>query len=166
MDKNNYCVIMAGGIGSRFWPLSRNEKPKQFLDILGTGSSLLQQTFKRFNSICPPENVFIVTNKIYKELILAQLPKIKPENVLLEPLRRNTAPCIAYANHRILSENIDANIIVAPSDHLILNEGEFIRVINQALGFSKENDALLTLGIKPNRIETGYGYIQISKITH
>jgi len=153
---------MAGGIGSRFWPLSRNEKPKQFLDILGTGKSLLQQTFERFNSICPPENVFIVTNKIYKNIILEQLPDIKPENVLLEPLRRNTAPCIAYANHRILNENKNANIIVAPSDHLILNEREFIRILNQALDYSKENDALLTLGIRPNRIETGYGYIQIS----
>jgi mannose-1-phosphate guanylyltransferase len=162
MDKNNYCVIMAGGIGSRFWPLSRNKKPKQFLDILGTGSSLLQQTFNRFRSICPVENVYIVTNKIYREIILEQLPEIKAENVLLEPLRRNTAPCIAYANHRILKENANANIIVAPSDHLILNEAEFVRVLNQALDFAKSNDALLTLGIKPNRIETGYGYIQIS----
>ena len=153
---------MAGGIGSRFWPLSRNEKPKQFLDILGTGKSLLQQTFDRFSSICPSENVYIVTNKIYKEIIIEQLPKIKADNILLEPLRRNTAPCIAYANHRILTENPDANIVVAPSDHLILNEPEFIRVLNQALEYSKENDALLTLGIKPNRIETGYGYIQIS----
>jgi mannose-1-phosphate guanylyltransferase len=162
MDKNNYCVIMAGGIGSRFWPLSRNKKPKQFLDILGTGSSLLQQTFKRFKSVCPPENVFIVTNKVYKSLILEQLPEMRPENVLLEPLRRNTAPCIAYANHRILKENKNANIIVAPSDHLILNEDEFIRILNKALEFSKENNALLTLGIKPNRVETGYGYIQIN----
>ncbi len=162
MDKNNYCVIMAGGIGSRFWPLSRNKKPKQFLDILGTGRSLLQQTFDRFKSVCPPENVYIVTNKAYKSIILEQLPEMRPENVLLEPLRRNTAPCIAYANHRILKENENANIIVAPSDHLILNEDEFIRILNTALEFSRENDALLTLGIKPNRIETGYGYIQIN----
>ena len=162
MNKNNYCVIMAGGIGSRFWPLSRNEKPKQFLDILGTGKTLLQQTFERFRTICPPENILVVSNKNYKDLIIQQLPEIKEDNVLLEPLRRNTAPCIAYANHRILQENKEANIVVAPSDHLILNEPEFIRIIEQALEFSAKNDALLTLGIKPNRIETGYGYIQIS----
>lgn len=164
MNRNNYCVIMAGGIGSRFWPLSRNEKPKQFLDILGTGKTLLQQTYERFRTICPPQNILVVTNKNYKTLIREQLPEIIEENILLEPLRRNTAPCIAYANQRIYKENKDANIIVAPSDHLILNEPEFIRIIEQALEFTASNDALLTLGIKPNRIETGYGYIQISNI--
>jgi mannose-1-phosphate guanylyltransferase len=164
MDKNNYCVIMAGGIGSRFWPLSKNEKPKQFIDILGTGKTLLQQTFERFKSICAVENIFIVTNRRYKELIFSQVPEVLHENVLMEPLRRNTAPCIAYANYSILQKNKDANIIVAPSDHLILNDQEFKRVILHALQFSKQNDALLTLGIKPNRAETGYGYIQINNI--
>lgn len=154
---------MAGGIGSRFWPLSRNGKPKQFLDILGTGKSLLQQTFDRFKSICPTENVLIVTNSNYKDIVLEQLPEIIPENVLLEPLRRNTAPCIAYANYRILSENENANIVVAPSDHLITNEIEFVKIIQQALEFAENNDTLITLGIKPNRIETGYGYIQVNQ---
>ncbi len=153
---------MAGGVGSRFWPLSRSGKPKQFLDILGTGKTLLQQTFERFKNICPPENIFIVSNRDYKNIILEQLTEIKEENVLLEPMRRNTAPCIAYANYKIREKNPEANIIVAPSDHLILNEQEFIRVINQGLNFVNKNDALLTLGIKPNRPETGYGYIQIN----
>jgi len=155
---------MAGGIGSRFWPLSKNEKPKQFIDILGTGKTLLQQTFERFKSICNIENIFIVSNRKYRDLIFAQIPEVLPENVLLEPMRRNTAPCIAYANFSILNKNKDANIIVAPSDHLILNEMEFERVILNALEYSKQNDALLTLGIKPNRVETGYGYIQINHI--
>lgn len=162
MDKNNYCVIMAGGIGSRFWPLSRTERPKQFLDILGTGETLLQQTFNRLTNICLPENVLIVTNKIYKELVLAQLPEIKEDQVLLEPARRNTAPCIAYANAKILKRNPEAKIIVAPSDHLILKEQAFIDKVNQGLKFVSENNALLTLGIKPNRPDTGYGYIQIN----
>lgn len=153
---------MAGGVGSRFWPLSRSGKPKQFLDILGTGKTLLQQTFERFRNICPPENILIVSNRDYKELILEQLPDILEDNVLLEPMRRNTAPCIAYANYKIQEKNPNANIIVAPSDHLILNETEFVRVINQGLDFVRTNDALLTLGIKPNRPETGYGYIQIN----
>jgi len=162
MKTNNYCIIMAGGQGTRFWPLSRNAKPKQFLDILGTGKTLLQQTYMRFVSICPDENIYIVTNKNYKELVEEQLPQIKSANILLEPLRRNTAPCIAYANYRIKLENPEANIIVAPSDHLILNEQEFVRVVEQALEYTEKNDALLTLGIKPSRPETGYGYIQIS----
>ncbi len=162
MDSNNYCVIMAGGVGSRFWPLSRSAKPKQFLDILGTGKTFLQQTFDRFKSICPPENILIVSNKDYKDIILEQLPEVLEENVLLEPMRRNTAPCIAYANYKIKEKNPQANIIVAPSDHLILNEKEFERVIRQGIDFVSKNDALLTLGIKPNRPETGYGYIQIN----
>ena len=162
MDNNNYCVIMAGGIGSRFWPLSRHEKPKQFLDILGTGKTLLQQTFERMNHICPAENILIVTNDNYKEIVIEQLPEIIPDNILLEPMRRNTAPCIAYANFKIQQLNPDANIIVAPSDHLIVNEIEFINVIKKSLEFTKENEVLLTLGIKPNRPETGYGYIQVN----
>ena len=161
--KNNYCIIMAGGIGSRFWPFSRNDKPKQFLDFFGTGKSLLQMTFSRFREIVPTENILIVSNQIYKDLILEQLPEIKEQQVLLEPMRRNTAPCIAYAINRIKSITTEANIIVAPSDHLILKESEFIDTIKIGLDFIKENDSLLTLGIKPNRPETGYGYIQIEE---
>ncbi|MFC2086773.1 mannose-1-phosphate guanylyltransferase, partial [Bacteroidota bacterium] len=150
-------------VGSRFWPLSRQVRPKQFLDILGTGKSLLQQTFERFRNICPTENIYIVTNEDYNETILEQLPEIEQEQVLLEPMRKNTAPCIAYANYKILSKNPDAIIVVAPSDHLIIKEEEFTRVIKEGLKFTSENNALLTLGIKPHRPETGYGYIQINK---
>jgi len=160
MKKNNFCVIMAGGIGSRFWPLSKTSKPKQFLDILGTGKTLLQQTFERFLPICPPENIFIVSNVEYENLIKEQIPGLSDFQILLEPMRRNTAPCIAFANSRIMQVNPNANIIVTPSDHLILNEKAFIDTINQGLNFIKENDALLTLGIVPTRPETGYGYIQ------
>jgi mannose-1-phosphate guanylyltransferase len=153
---------MAGGVGSRFWPLSRMNKPKQFLDILGTGRTLLQMTFDRFSKICPIENIFIVTSTIYKETIEKQLPGLKGDQILLEPARRNTAPCIAYANYKILKKNPNAKIVTAPSDHLILREDEFIKVIKEGLGFVSEKDALLTLGIKPSRPETGYGYIQIN----
>jgi mannose-1-phosphate guanylyltransferase len=161
MEKN-YCVIMAGGIGSRFWPYSRSKKPKQFLDILGTGRTLLQSTYDRFIQIIPKENILIVSNEDYSELILEQLPDLKPEQILLEPMRRNTAPCIAYANYRIKSITEDANIVVAPSDHIILKESSFIEVVNSGLNFVNENNALLTLGIQPSRPETGYGYIQIN----
>lgn len=163
MDKNNYCVIMAGGIGSRFWPYSRTQKPKQFLDILGIGKTLLQQTFDRFADICSEENVLIVTNADYKELVLEQLPGIKPSNILLEPLRKNTAPCIAYANYKINKINPDACIVVAPSDHFIQKEKQFRDRIKEGFKFVRNRDALLTLGIKPDRPETGYGYIQVSK---
>ena len=135
MDKNSYCVIMAGGIGSRFWPLSKVKRPKQFLDILGTGRTLLQQTFDRFKQIMPADHVFIVSNLEYKEIIVEQLPEIPVENILLEPLRRNTAPCIEYANFRILRKNPDAKIVVAPSDHLIVKEEEFLRSVSQGLEF-------------------------------
>lgn len=161
MNKNNFCVIMAGGVGSRFWPLSRLEKPKQFLDILGIGKTLLQQTYDRFKKICPQENILIVTSKIYKDLIKVQLPDIQEQNILLEPVRRNTAPCIAYANHKIKLKNPDANIVVSPSDHLIMDEQKFLDAISNGLDFTSKNDVLLTLGIKPNRPETGYGYIQV-----
>ena len=152
---------MAGGIGSRFWPLSQAKKPKQFIDILGTGKTLLQQTFDRFKTICPVENVYIVTSEEYFQIVSEQLPNLTKNQILLEPSRRNTAPCIAYATYKILTINKDANIIVAPSDHLILDTEMFIKVINKGLQFTSENEALLTLGIKPNRAETGYGYIQI-----
>jgi mannose-1-phosphate guanylyltransferase len=164
MNKNDiYCVIMAGGIGSRFWPLSRSNKPKQFLDILGVGKSLIQQTFDRVTMFCKPENVYVVTGKTYKKQVLQHLPKISENQVILEPIRRNTAPCIAYANQRILKQNPNAIVVVAPSDHLIIKEEEFCETINTAIQFASEQDALLTIGIKPNRPETGYGYIQISK---
>lgn len=154
---------MAGGIGSRFWPFSRNDKPKQFLDFFGTGKSLLQMTFNRFQKIVPTENIIIVSNQIYKDLILEQLPEIAEKQILLEPMRRNTAPCIAYAINRIKSITTEANIIVAPSDHLILNEDGFIETIKVGIDFIEKNNSLLTLGMKPNRPETGYGYIQIEE---
>ncbi|MCF8362555.1 MAG: mannose-1-phosphate guanylyltransferase [Prolixibacteraceae bacterium] len=159
---NTYCVIMAGGIGSRFWPLSKTSRPKQFIDILGIGETLIQQTYRRLLKICPPENFLVVTNQIYKDLVLEQLPDLTCEQVLCEPLRRNTAPCIAYASHKIMSKNKDANIVVAPSDHLIAKEDEFISEVQKGISFVEQNDALLTLGIKPSRPETGYGYIQIN----
>jgi len=166
MDTNTFCVIMAGGIGSRFWPYSRTGKPKQFLDILGTGKTLLQQTIERYREICPIENILIVSNEEYGPLILEQLPDIDASQVLLEPHRRNNAPCIAYANHRIALLNPNATIVVAPSDHLIADEQEFTRVIQEGLEFVKNRRVLLTLGIMPNRPETGYGYIQVNGHEH
>jgi mannose-1-phosphate guanylyltransferase len=154
---------MAGGVGSRFWPFSRNDRPKQFLDFFGTGRSLLQMTFDRIHNLVPAENILIVSNVIYKELILEQLPMIKENQVLLEPNRRNTAPCIAYAINRIKAITDKANIIVAPSDHLIMKEVDFLNTIKTGLEFVENNDCLLTLGIKPSRPETGYGYIQIDE---
>ncbi len=151
---------MAGGIGSRFWPLSKTERPKQFLDILGMGRTLLQQTYDRFIQLMPAEQIFIVSNLEYKELIIEQLPDLPVDNILLEPLRRNTAPCIDYANFRIHQKNPDANIVVAPSDHLIVKEAEFLQYVQEGLNFVDQNNALLTMGIVPSRPETGYGYIQ------
>lgn len=152
---------MAGGIGSRFWPFSRNDKPKQFLDFFGTGRSLLQMTVDRFRSVVPIENVLIVTNVIYKDLVLEQIPELRENQVLCEPARRNTAPCIAYAVARIYSETDKANIIVTPSDHLILQEEAFRQSLQTGLEFIENNNVLLTLGMKPTRPETGYGYIQM-----
>ena len=162
-NKDNFCVIMGGGIGSRFWPFSRKTLPKQFLDFFGTGRSLLQQTFDRFKQVIPMENILIVTNDLYADLVKEQLPELKPEQILLEPTRRNTAPCIAWASYHIRALNPNANIVVAPSDHLILKEGEFLAAIEKGLDFVSQSDNLLTLGIKPNRPETGYGYIQIAE---
>jgi len=158
---NNYCVIMSGGIGSRFWPASRSTYPKQFLDFFGTGRSLLQQTFDRLSQIIPIENIYIVTNKKYKDLTMEQLPGLKENQILLEPQRRNTAPCIAFAANRIRAVNPKANMVVAPSDHLILNEKDFLERISEGLKFVEKHKTLLTLGMKPIRPETGYGYIQI-----
>ncbi len=162
MKNNNYCVIMGGGIGSRFWPFSKEDRPKQFLDFFGTGRSLLQSTYDRFKKIIPVENIFVVTNDAYAELTLKQLPELSKEQVLLEPLRRNTAPAIAYSLFHIQAINPEANIVVAPSDHLILKEDLFLSEIERGLDFVEKHPVLLTLGIKPNRPETGYGYIQES----
>ncbi len=162
-NKDNYCIIMGGGIGSRFWPFSRKTMPKQFLDFFGTGRSLLQQTFDRFQKVIPTENILIVTNAIYADLVKEQLPAIDEKQILLEPTRRNTAPCIAWASYHIQALNPNANIVVAPSDHLILKEDEFLSAIENGLDFVANSEKLLTLGIKPNRPETGYGYIQIAE---
>ncbi|MDG1718420.1 MAG: mannose-1-phosphate guanylyltransferase, partial [Flavobacteriales bacterium] len=162
MTNNNYAVIMAGGIGSRFWPISTSKMPKQFLDVLANGETLLQQTFRRLSKICPTSQILIVTNSDYKDICKNQLPDIKESNILCEPARRNTSPCIAYASFKIQSENANANIIVAPSDHIITNEDEFTRIVNECLQVTIEDDCLITLGIKPNRAEIGYGYIQYS----
>ncbi|SMO48039.1 mannose-1-phosphate guanylyltransferase (GDP) [Solitalea koreensis] len=158
--ENNFVVIMAGGVGSRFWPVSRTNYPKQFIDILGVGKTLIQQTFERFAKICPKENILVVTNEIYRDIVLEQLPDIKPSNVLGEPIMRNTAPCIAYASHKISRKNPDATIVVAPSDHLILEEENFCSIIKESISFASKNDCLITLGIVPSRPDTGYGYIQ------
>jgi mannose-1-phosphate guanylyltransferase len=160
---DRYCVIMAGGIGSRFWPLSRTGHPKQFLDILGTGKSLLLQTYERFKIICPEENIIIVTSESYTDLVLEQIPGIKPRQIIAEPQRRNTAPCVAYACNKIYALNRDANIVVTPSDHLITDEPSFIKSIGSALEFTKKKNALVTLGIRPDRPDTGYGYIQFKE---
>jgi mannose-1-phosphate guanylyltransferase len=158
--KNNYCVIMAGGIGSRFWPVSKTAHPKQFIDILGTGESLIQQTFNRVKQLCPVENIFVVTNAQYRRLTLEQLPELNPNHVIAEPSRRNTAPCIAYANFKIKKINPDANILVTPADHLILKNEMYVEIIKKALDYSANNDALVTIGIAPSRPDTGYGYIK------
>ncbi len=160
VNNNNYCVIMAGGVGARFWPMSKTSRPKQFIDVLGTGKTLIRLTFERFAKICPPQNVLVVTNEMYKDLVLEQLPELTEKQVLCEPSRRNTAPCVAYANYKIKEENPNAMVVVAPSDHIILNEDEFVANITTAIAAAKENNWLLTLGIKPSRPDTGYGYIQ------
>ncbi len=157
---HNYCIIMAGGVGSRFWPSSTSKRPKQFLDILGTGETLIQQTFRRLTNISPPENIYVITNESYADITQEQLPQIPAENIILEPARRNTAPCIAYATFKIKKKDPLANMVISPADHLITNETEFKRVINLGLEATTEHNILLTLGIKPHRPETGYGYIQ------
>ena len=162
MNNNTFCVIMAGGIGSRFWPMSRKHMPKQFLDILGTGKSFIRATFERFLPLVPVENFYVVTNTMYKDLVLEHIPELDPKQVLCEPIRRNTAPCIAYAAYTLQKEHPNANMIVTPSDHLILNEVDFHAIIKECLDYAECNDALMTVGIRPSRAETGYGYIQKS----
>lgn len=157
---SNHIVIMAGGVGSRFWPMSTAEKPKQFIDVLGVGRSLLQLTYDRFEGICNPENVWVLTNRKYFELVKQQLPEVPVSNILLEPCRRNTAPCIAYVSWRIKSKDPKANVVVTPSDHVVMDANEFRRVIISCMKFTGETDAIVTLGMRPTRPETGYGYIQ------
>ena len=160
MNVNNHIVIMAGGIGSRFWPMSSKEMPKQFIDVLGCGRTLIQLTVDRFKDICPPENIWVVTSASYEHIIKEQLPGIPSEQILLEPCRRNTAPCIAYVSWKIKSKNPKANIVVTPSDHIVMDVNEFRRVINSAMKFTLSSDAIVTLGMKTTRPETGYGYIE------
>ncbi len=151
---------MAGGIGSRFWPMSTEERPKQFIDVLGVGHTLIQMTLDRFRGVCPMENIWVVTNERYADLVHEQLPDVPVNHILQEPCRRNTAPCIAYVSWRIKMTDPKANVVVSPSDHIVTNVDEFRRVITSCLKFAGETDAVLTLGMKPTRPETGYGYIQ------
>lgn len=160
MNANNHIVIMAGGIGSRFWPMSSKELPKQFIDVLGCGRTLIQLTVDRFKDICPSENIWVVTSANYEKIVHEQLPEIPSEQILLEPCRRNTAPCIAYVSWKIKAKNPKANIVVTPSDHIVMDVNEFRRVINSAMKFTSSSDAIVTLGMKATRPETGYGYIE------
>lgn len=160
--KDTYCVIMSGGIGSRFWPFSRESFPKQFLDFFGNGRSLLQMTYDRYVKIIPKEHIYVATNALYVHLVKEQLPELTDEQILAEPTRKNTAPCIAYASYHIRACNPNANIVVAPCDHLIMHEEQFLKDVEKALAFVKDNRVLVTLGIQPTRPETGYGYIQSS----
>ena len=160
MNKNRYVVIMAGGVGTRFWPMSRTSHPKQFIDILGVGRTLLQQTYDRALSVCPKENIHIVTNAMYSNLVKEQLPDLADHQIVGEPTRRNTAPCIAYAAFRIFKINPEAVMIVAPSDHLILNTQEYASIVSRGMDLASKEDCLITMGIRPSRPDTGYGYIQ------
>jgi mannose-1-phosphate guanylyltransferase len=160
MNKDLYVVLMAGGVGVRFWPYSRNSKPKQFLDVLGTGRTLLQSTYDRFLPLCPPENIFVITHEEHATLVQEQLPELSSGQILKEPMRKNTAPCIAYASFKIRLLNKNAVVIVTPSDQLILKEEDFRQTITKAVSHASKQDKLITLGISPTRPETGYGYIQ------
>jgi mannose-1-phosphate guanylyltransferase len=160
INSHTYVAIMAGGIGSRFWPVSRTHLPKQFLDILGTGSTLIQQTMERFRSIVPPENIYVVTSDDYIDLVKEQLPELPVENIIGEPFRKNTAPCIAYISFKLFQKDPEASLIVAPADHLILDEDKFLDVCANALSFVNHLNALVTIGVKPSYPNTGYGYIQ------
>ena len=160
MNKNNYVAIMAGGIGSRFWPMSRTNYPKQFLDILNIGRTLIQSTYDRFAKFIPKENIYVVTFEDYADIVAEQLPELSKANILCEPSRKNTAPCIAYVSYKIQLLNANANLICAPSDHLITDDDAFIKICNEALKFTADIKGLLTLGIKPTHPNTGYGYIQ------
>ena len=165
MNKNYYAILMAGGVGSRFWPVSTQDFPKQFHDMLGTGDTLIQKTFQRLSNLIPKENIFILTNERYNDLVLEQLPEVTSRQVVLEPAMRNTAPCILYASLKIQKENPNAVMIVAPSDHWIEDEQTFSINVQQAFDFCSENNALMTLGIQPTFPNTGYGYIEFDKST-
>ncbi|MEY3350772.1 MAG: hypothetical protein RIQ50_883, partial [Bacteroidota bacterium] len=159
-NKNHYVAIMAGGIGSRFWPMSRTSYPKQFLDILNLGSTLIQSTYQRFLKFIPEENIYIVTSEEYVEIVKEQLPKLPLENIVAEPSRKNTAPCVAYISYKLQQLNPKGMLICAPADHLILDETSFVKVCLEAFSFVSEHKALITLGIQPSHPNTGYGYIQ------
>ncbi|MBT8232176.1 MAG: mannose-1-phosphate guanylyltransferase [Saprospiraceae bacterium] len=161
--ENYYIAIMAGGVGSRFWPASREHLPKQFLDILGVGKSLIRLTYERFTNIVSPDRILVVTNKIYKDLVAEHIPEIPESNIITEPSRNNTGPCVAYTALRLKAMNENASFVIAPSDHVILKEEAFLNKIKQALDFASENEAILTLGIQPTRPDTGYGYIESTK---
>ncbi len=163
MADNKYCIIMAGGVGSRFWPMSRGNMPKQFLDILGTGKSMLQMTIDRFSKIVPKENIFIVTAEKYRDIMPGQAEGIPSDNILYEPFKRNTAPCIAYATYKLLGKNPDATVVVTPSDHVIIGEDNFVETISAVMDYASSHDRLFTIGIKPTFPNTNYGYIQFNK---
>ncbi len=162
MSSNKYCVIMAGGIGSRFWPKSRKSMPKQFLDILGSGKSFIRHTFERFLPTIPIENFLVVTNRSYRDLVLEHIPELKPDQVLCEPIGRNTAPCICYAAYSLLNKNPDAQMVVTPADHFVSDEPGLRNIIDECFEFAAESGSLMTVGVRPSRPETGYGYIQVS----
>jgi mannose-1-phosphate guanylyltransferase len=164
MDKHHYCIIMAGGVGSRFWPMSKTKHPKQFIDVLGIGRTLIQQTFDRFKLLCLPENIYVVTHESYKKLVQEQLPEIPAENIICEPARKNTAPCVAYTSYKIQMKDPKALVVVAPSDHLILKEKTFVKAIKSCYEKAAAEDCLLTIGIRPLRPDTGYGYIQFKEL--
>lgn len=164
-NHNYYVAIMAGGVGSRFWPGSREARPKQFLDMMGVGKSLLRLTFERFLPLCPVSNIFVVTNAMYKDLVLEQLPELTETQILCEPSRNNTAPCVAYAAFKLAGLNPAGAMVVAPSDHIILKETAFLQNVRRGLEFAGTQDALVTLGIQPTRPDTGYGYIQFAEET-
>lgn len=163
MSPHTYVAIMAGGVGSRFWPGSREARPKQFLDMLGVGKSLLRLTFERFLPICPAEHIFVVTNAAYRDLIREQIPELSDNQIVCEPSRNNTGPCVAYTAFKLAALDPDANFIIAPSDHIVLKEAAFLEKCSQALDFAANHDALVTLGIQPSRPDTGYGYIQFGE---
>ena len=165
ITKKNYCVILAGGKGRRLWPTSREEKPKQFIDFLGVGRTQLQTTFDRFSKVIPLENIFICTCREYLSLVKEQVPEIEECNILVEPVNRNTAPSVAWANMRIKRQDPDANIIITPSDQLVVDEASFMRCLETGLSYVAENDVLLAMGVKPTRPEPGYGYIQMGDLS-
>jgi mannose-1-phosphate guanylyltransferase len=161
--RHHYAIIMAGGVGTRFWPMSTTQHPKQFLDITGSGETLLQHTYNRVSKVCPNENIYVVTSGAHEALVAEQLPGIPKENILAEPARKNTAPCIAYASYKIHKRDPKAITLVAPSDHLVRKEDTFVKAIKSCFEKAQSQDCLITLGIKPTRPDTGYGYIQFIK---